>query len=1040
MNLSGQEATGYRLSSQQAALCHDQLWNIAASPAMVIEISHPMPVDQQRLRACLLQLIDRHEVLRTAYRSVAGLRYPLQYIGKTVCAWQEISSVETDAEAIQVARESLDSACGVLLSCVFVNCSRIALTGWGGSLDATSLSDLACRWIKLYEGAPDIAPDLEIIQYADYAAWQNELFKSEIGKEGAAYWAQRLQQRRAPQIPAPVSPPASDPVIHEQLCDTTVSQTIRSLAGTLEVTTESLIFAAWCAFWARLTSSETLWIDWHAHVRPAELGDALGRFSIKLPIEIHTRLSQSFTQLVRHAAESRVLCQSWQECFDGASLFGAASGECLLRGLEFEGIEVSALPAGFAAKAIDAGSCAGRLKLEVIIDRETLLFRWRTHERALVNWLGVWANQFAVFLSEACRQPQRALFEFGLTGVTERQQLAAFSRSPDFIHHLIQQQVERTPHATAVICGEQRLSYLQLQVRSNAVAAVLRERGIVPDQPVGVHLDRAVEVVIAILGVLQAGAAYVPLDADYPAERIMSIVDDAGCRMVVTNSVRSNLWSTAGREVVCIDGSPSHATRALPPVTIHPEHLAYLIYTSGSTGRPKGVMVSHANAVASTLARWRFYADRVQCFLLLSSFSFDSSVAGLFWTLSQGGALAIPTDAEQRDPQAIVQLLRRHAVSHLLTVPALYSQILANLRDCESLLCAIVAGETCHADIVSAHRARCPGVALVNEYGPTEATVWCTAYQATPRQPEPLLDTVPIGRPIPFSRVYLLDEHLVPCAIGMAGELYVGGAGISRGYWLRAALSAERFVADPFEDGARLYRTGDLARFLPTGDIEYLGRIDHQVKIRGYRIELGEVESLLRKQEPVSEAIAVATNATGPDAQLVAYVVPRDASQAEMPAKAQSLRDALLAWMRHTVPGYMVPARLRVVRDLPRTPNGKVDRQALQARDASFGRPDYAAPRTEIEQALAQIWESILKVTPVGLNDNFFDLGGHSLLATQVTARVRQMLLVDLPLRELFEASSLQTLAGTLSARMEETGEELLLMEQLVAAEGETPA
>ena len=471
-------------------------------------------------------------------------------------------------------------------------------------------------------------------------------------------------------------------------------------------------------------------------------------------------------------------------------------------------------------------------------------------------------------------------------------------------------------------------------------------------------------------------------------------------------------------------------------------HLAYAIFTSGSTGRPKGVMVSHANAVSSTLARPAFYgAAPLTGVLMLSSLSFDSSVAGLFWTLSQGGLLCLPQDDDHRDPVRLARLIQQHRLSHVLCLPSLHAQILP-LLDRHAPACVIVAGEACAPELVASHAQALPATALVNEYGPTEASVWCAAHRVLDGAPHAehvpggLRDTtVPIGGPIAGARLHVLDEGLAPCGIGMPGELYVGGQGVTRGYWRRPGLSAERFVADPFGSGARLYRTGDLVRWRPDGCLEFIGRADHQVKIRGHRVELGEVESCLRAQQGVGDVAVLAVDDPDLGTQLAAYVVPADGAAAL--GDAAVLRDTWLQGLRQALPPPMVPSRLLVLEALPRMPNGKLDRRALPAFDGhAAGRPAHVAPRTSTEQALAGIWQAVLKVPEVGAHDSFFDIGGHSLLAAQVMARIRQQLAVELPIRTLFDLPTLEALATEVDARLTGQDDEAALMAQLLDEAG----
>jgi amino acid adenylation domain-containing protein len=502
------------------------------------------------------------------------------------------------------------------------------------------------------------------------------------------------------------------------------------------------------------------------------------------------------------------------------------------------------------------------------------------------------------------------------------------------------------------------------------------------------------------LGTLKAGAAYLPLDPNYPIERLAFMLADTGARQVLACQP---LPEALGSERVV---SLMPAAEVWSASSNQPEpqgdsaNLAYVIYTSGSTGKPKGVMISHANAVASTLARTAFYRQPLRSFLMLSSFSFDSSVAGVFWALGQGATLCLPDEDSYKDPVQLAALIQREEVSHYLTLPSYHAQILEHL-DRQALACVIVAGEACSNPLVQRHREALPGVALVNEYGPTEGTVWCSAWELPLGEDD---DSIPIGQPISGMRIHVLGPDLQPVAVGVEGELFVGGAGIARGYLQRATLSAERFVPDLFATpaGQRLYRTGDLARYRADGVLEYLGRVDHQVKIRGFRIELGEIEAAMRNAPDIEDAAVIARETpTGP--QLLGFVVS--------PADTADIRlNELRSHLAEVLPEHLQPTRLQVLERFPLMPNGKLDRQALL--DLDVRRSAFVTPRNDLEKTLAAIWAEALQVERVGVHDNFFELGGHSLLATRIRARIQEQLNLAIPLKLFFEGDTLERLAG----------------------------
>jgi amino acid adenylation domain-containing protein len=599
-------------------------------------------------------------------------------------------------------------------------------------------------------------------------------------------------------------------------------------------------------------------------------------------------------------------------------------------------------------------------------------------------------------LENALARPDAPLASLFTATGEQRARLLELSRGPAVVyeprclHEWILEVARARPEAIAATAGGVELSYEALERRSAALAAELVALGVAAGTLVGVHLERSVELVVAILAVLRAGGAYVPLPPGYPRERVLAMLSDSRAAVVIGSE--ASPAALAGFRGAFVHARAPRATPAGPlRVTTTPDDLAYVIYTSGSTGKPKGVPISHRNLAFSTHARLVAYPGRVQGYLLLSSFAFDSSVAGIFWTLVQGGTLILPSEGFEKDLASLPALIARTRPTHLLGLPSLWSLLLeqAAQGELESLQTVIVAGESCPAELVRRHAARFGprSARLYNEYGPTEGTVWSTLFD-TSRPFERA--QVPIGRPIPGAANYVLTPERELAPLGVAGELWIGGPGVARGYLERPDLTAERFADDPFS-GGRMYRTGDRARFLPDGNLEFLGRLDHQVKVRGYRIELEEIEAVLATHPAVREAVVLARDDEGRGPQLVAYMVAIGPRPAEID---------LLRFLGERLPEYMVPARAVCVDGWPLLPNGKIDRKALPAPEEST---PFAEPAGALETVLAALWADVLGIEPVGRHDDFFALGGHSLSATRLYARLKEMLQVKLPLRALFE-------------------------------------
>jgi len=589
------------------------------------------------------------------------------------------------------------------------------------------------------------------------------------------------------------------------------------------------------------------------------------------------------------------------------------------------------------------------------------------------------------------------------------------------LSELFEAQAGRTPEAVALVFGEETLSYGELNARANRLARHLRSLGVGPDDRVALCVERSLEMVVGLLAILKAGGAYVPLDPAYPGERLAFMVRDSGPVAALTHGgVRATLLAAmeAGASAVpVVDLDAPEAWSSEPSEDLQrsetglgPHHLAYVIYTSGSTGTPKGVMVEHRNAV-NLLSGLGKQLDVTPDLVLaaITPISFDISGLELWLPLVSGARVVIADRATAADGDALARLLARTRTSLLQATPATW-RLLAQSGARLSGLRALCGGEALPSDVADFFTRA--GLTAFNVYGPTETTIWSAVAPVPRKSGMP----IPIGRPIANTRIYVLDGFMEPVPEGVAGEIWIGGAGVARGYLNRPELTAERFVASPFVVGDRLYRTGDLGRYLPDGSLEFLGRNDFQVKIRGFRIELGEIEARLLDHPEVREAVVLAREDQPGDKRLVAYYVGKAA------AEAGSLREHL---SRH-LPEHMVPAAYVWLEALPLTPNGKLDRQALPAPDeASYASQAYEAPEGPIEETLASIWAEVLGLERVGRRDDFFDLGGHSLLAVRVVSRVRRRLGVEMSITALFKAPSLREAAAWLREHRSEDVERL---------------
>ncbi len=643
----------------------------------------------------------------------------------------------------------------------------------------------------------------------------------------------------------------------------------------------------------------------------------------------------------------------------------------------------------------------------------SVLWRYNT-DLFDVTTISRMSGHFQTLLEAIVSDPEQRLSDLPmLTAVEHRQLLVEWNDTErDYpkvkcLHELIEAQVERTPDAVALVFEDKQLTYRELNSRANQLAHYLRELGIGPDSLVGICVERSVEMVVGLLGILKTGGAYVPLDPAFPKGRLRFMLEDAQVKAVVTQrEVRSDL-PEHGARTICLDSDWSAIGRESTEnfaCDATPQNRAYVIYTSGSTGKPKGVEITHGSVVNFlTSMREKPGMTERDVMLAVTTISFDIAGLELYLPLVVGGRVVIASREIAVDGTRLSQHINNSQATVMQATPATWRILIDAGWEGSKQLKILCGGEALPREL--ANKLIEKSAALWNMYGPTETTIWSTVHQVSSTE-GPVL----VGRPIANTRIYILDHYMQPAPIGVPGELCIGGAGVARGYMNRPELTQEKFIADPFseEPGARIYRTGDLARYLPDGNIELLGRIDHQVKVRGFRIELGEIEAVLREHPALRDAVVLAREDVPGDKRLVGYVVA-----AEPPPTTGELR----SFLQRKLPDYMVPGMFVFLEALPLTPNGKVDRRALPAPDMT--RPElesvFVAPEGGVEKTLAEIWRAVLGVERVGIHDNFFDLGGHSLLLTKVHSQLQAALGREVAMIDLFRYSTISTLAKYLS-------------------------
>ena len=1010
---------------------------------MGVELSGPLNVPV--LQRSIDEILRRHEALRTTFAVIDDR--PVQIVNNNsifklpVHDLQELGETErrlrVSAWAEEDARGRFDLTKGSLLRASLLRLGEtehvLLLTIHHIISDGWSIGVFVRELAALYEaytaGRPSPLPELSI-QYADFAGWQRDWLQGERLEEQLSYW--RTQLSDAPpllELPTdrPRPPVQSYTGAHETLLlSESLSQSLKELSRREGATLFMTLLAAFSTLLYRYSGQHDILVGTPiANRNHAETESLIGFFVNTLVFR--TRLSENLTfrellvqvremALEGYAHQDLPFERLVEELQPERSLSHSPVFQVLLdlqnepmNDLELPGLRLTPLPFDSLMAKFDLVFTVGETdrRLSGQLEYNTDLFDAATVQRMVLH--------LEHLLEAAVSNPDEQVSRLQLLADDERQQILfewnntqAERESTLCIHELFERQVAAKPEAVAVVLKDERLTYRELDERANKLAHNLRRLGTAPESLTGVCLERSVEAVVAILGVLKAGAGYLPLSFQQPSDRQSFMLADAGVQVLLTQEHLAEHFKETSEN---------------PRNEVLPDNPAYLIYTSGSTGKPKGVLVSHRNLVHSTLARLRYYQEPLNSFLLLSPFAFDSSVAGLFWTLCQGGMLVIPEEDSHGDPTHLAELIARHSVSHLLALPALYELILRHGGPGQlgSLRTVIVAGESCPPELVERHIETLPHAALFNEYGPTEATVWSSVHRCGSVDQH----SVPIGRPVSNTQIYVLDPQLEPAPIGVKGEVYIGGDGVARGYLNHPDQTAERFVPHPFavQPGARLYRTGDLARYLANGNIEYAGRNDFQVKIRGYRIELGEIELALAQHPQVKDAVVLASD------RLTAYLVLNEVGT----ASSKQLRE----FLGERLPEYMLPSSFVVLDALPLTTTGKVNRNALPNQIGVEAEENYSAPRTALEQVLAGIFSEVLSLERVGVNDSFFDLGGHSLLATQVVSRVREAFQLELPLRKLFKAPSVTRLAASIledeakRERVERTAELLLKLATL---------
>ncbi|MDF5706497.1 MAG: amino acid adenylation domain-containing protein [Nostoc sp. S4] len=1012
-----------------------------------------------QLNAALLEqvfteIVRRHENLRTTFISNSEGE-PIQIIGLTQSLKLPIVDLRdipiTELEIQRLAKEEAQRSFDLTKPLLRFTLLQLRETEFVLFLtihhiicDRWSLGIFVREMKELYEafarGKSSPLPELPI-QYGDWAAWQRQQLQGEVLETHVAYWKQQLANLPILELPTdrPRPPVATYQGARQPfVLSKSLSDALKALSAKEGVTLFTLLLAAFKVLLHRYTSQDDIVVGTDiANRNRVETEGLIGFIINTLVLRTNVTGNPAFRELLSRVREVMLGAYAHQDLpfeklvevlnpernlsqmtplFQAKFDFQLAQVETLeLLDLTISPLtvdnETTKFELRFNLRETDRG-------LTVLVEYSTVLFDATTITRML--------GHFQTLLEGIVTNPEQRLSDLPLLTQLERQTLLVEWNdtqteypSDQCIHQLFEVQVERTPDAVAVVFEDEQLTYRELNARANQLGQYLRKLGVKPEVLVGICTERSLEMIIGLLGILKAGGVYVPLDPTYPQERLSFILKDAQVAVLLTQQKFVSRLADNHAHAVYLDTDwslISQETEINPISSVVSLNLAYVIYTSGSTGKPKGAMNTHQGICNRLLWMQEAYQiNSTDSILQKTPFSFDVSVWEFFWTLITGARLVIAKPEGHRDSGYLINLIAVEQITTLHFVPSMLQIFIksSGVEKCTSLKRVICSGEALPIDLQNIFFERL-GCELHNLYGPTEAAIDVTFWQC---QKNSNLKTVPIGRPIANTQIYILDAYLQPVPIGVTGEIYIGGVGVARGYLNHKELTNEKFIPNYFNNSKfkihnpqfeRLYKTGDLGRYLPDGNIQYVGRADYQVKIRGYRIEIGEIENVLSTHPQVREAVVITHSDRVAQKQLIAYIT----YSSEKPT-LNNLRD----FVKEKLPDFMIPAAFVMLETLPLTPNGKVDRKALPAPDTT--RPEleavYQPPQTEVEKTIANIWQEVLHLEDLGIHDNFFELGGHSLLLVQVHNKLQKIFELNFPLVEMFQYPTISHLAKYLS-------------------------
>ncbi len=997
------------------------------------------------LEQSLKEIIQRHETLRTSFPEINGqpvqIVAPVMELPLTVVDLQSDDSTHQQSEKIkelltQEAMATFDLANGPVLQVtllqlesehhvLLIKMHHIISDGWSLGILVRELSTL---YEAFAQGKSSVLPELPI-QYADFASWQREWLTGEVLEKQLNYWKKQLSGispvlELPTDYPRPAEATFKSGIKSFQL-DSNLTQKLGQLSQESGSTLFMTLLTAFFVLLSRYSGQSDLVVASPiANRNRREIESLIGMFVNTLVLRADLSDNPTFRELLERVRQTTLEAYTHQdlpfeklveELQTERNLSHNALVQVMfalqnnkMEAWNLPGLRVSEMEFDFDFTRFDLEVHCWEVSsgIEAYCTYSTDIFEPDTIARMM--------GHFQTLLEAVVANPEQKVLQLPLMKSSELHQILVEwnNTKTDYprdkcIHQLFEEQVEKTPDAVAVVFEDKQLTYSELNSRANQLAHYLQSMGVKPEVLVGICVERSLLMIVGLLGILKAGGAYVPLDPNYPSERLAYMLSDAGVPVLLTQQSLVASLPEHQAQVVCLDsGWEAIANQGIqnPPSKVTAENLAYVIYTSGSTGTPKGILICHQSVV-----NFLVFINRCpgltesDTFNAITTISFDIAALELYLPLIVGAKLVVVPREIATDGYQLLPQLWKSQATVMQGTPATWQMLLTSgLSEQKPKLKVLCGGEALSVQL--AHELLETGSEVWNLYGPTEATIWSTIYQLGDESKSGESGNVitSIGSPIANTQIYILDSNTQPVPIGVPGELHIGGDGLARGYLNRPELTAEKFIVNPFEHNSKLYKTGDLARYLPDGNIEFIGRIDHQVKIRGFRIELGEIEAILSSHPQVAQVVVVAREDNPGNKRLVAYIVSEDNSLST---------SELHQFVQQKLPNYMVPSAFVILEALPLTPNGKVDRKALPAPEAKL-EGNFILPRDSVERQLAQIWSEVLNVYPIGVQDNFFDLGGHSLIAVRLMTQIEKQFGKNLPLATIFKGQTIEQLAS----------------------------